>query len=450
MQLKFSVKHFLIEIFIATLISLAFSVFGLNFAVWLLGCLLLLLLWHHYNEQRLLRMLYPPKEKTDELTTWDHISQTVAYYKSKNRRDKIKTLRLLSKLNRNIQYLPDGIIIFRRNGDISWCNNMAQEILDFYWDKKVSKNVFKVIFYEEFKHYWKQSSHKRPLVIFTDKERYLEVHLTPYDAELTLLIIRDVTQLIRLLHARQTFLANMNHELRTPLTVLQGYLELFENQDNLNEFQQKALQAMLEQSKRMAKLLKQLNILAKAEHSNNEAHSAFNMSEMILNLQKGLHMVADKNHRITFEVLPDIYVVGDENQLQSAVSNLIYNAIKHSGDENEIRVCWQSCPQGMEFSVTDNGQGIEPQHIPHLTERFYRVDESRANLTGGSGLGLAIVKHVLHQHHSYLDINSEVGKGSRFSFVIKADLIVKEQDAQSLSEQQSEPNTKAQKASQKE
>lgn len=423
MKIKFSIKHFIAEMVLSALLAFVFSIFAQNFEVWFIGILVLLLLWHHCSEYRLLQLLSPKKNQHDNLNAWGHISQTVGYYKQRHRREKIKTLRMLSKLNRNIQYLPDGIIIFRHDGQISWCNNMAQEIFDFYWDKKVKKNIFSVIFYEEFKNYCKQTNHKRPLVLLTAKERYIEINLTPYDSALTLVIVRDVTQIIRLLHSRQTFLANMNHELRTPLTVLQGYLELLEGSENLSEIEQKAVNAMTEQSKRMANLLQQLNILAKIEHSTNENHNEVNLSELILGCQRSVEMLVSEHQQVVFSVLPNVRVMGDESQLQSAVSNLIFNAIKHSGEQSKIFVRLVLCPEGVEFSVADNGQGIAPQHIPHLTERFYRVDESRSNRTGGSGLGLAIVKHALEQHQAQLQVSSEVGKGSCFSFILPRELL---------------------------
>ncbi|HHV7047368.1 TPA: ATP-binding protein, partial [Haemophilus influenzae] len=118
---------------------------------------------------------------------------------------------------------------------------------------------------------------------------------------------------------------------------------------------------------------------------------------------------------IEFIIQPNIIIFGNESQLRSAVSNLIYNAIKHSGKQCHIQIQWETCEQGIKFNVIDNGVGISPQHIPHLTERFYRVDESRSHLTGGSGLGLAIVKHTLLQYHSHLNIESTETKGSSFS-----------------------------------
>ncbi len=416
------ILNILAEIVFIVGFSLIFSLFTGGFTYWLLSFLSFTLLWHHFTEHRLLRTLQPKYNQKFALTSWENVSQSVAYYQRINRKEKIKNLRLLSKLNRNINYLPDAIIIFSHDGVIEWCNQISQQLFEFYWNKKTPKQILNVIFYDEFKHYWQQTKHNRPLVLLTYNQRYLEIHLNSYDTKRYLLVARDITGMIRLVHSRQTFLANMNHELRTPLTVLRGYLEMLSN-EKLTDFQMKVVQTMLEQSQRMTYLLEQLNQLAKIETSSNADHNKFNMSALILSIKKDMDILNQSGHQIEFDIEPDIYVLGDEYQLQSVITNLIHNAIKHSGDKNLIQVQWHACEQGMKFSVKDHGIGIPQQHISHLTERFYRVDESRSNKTGGSGLGLAIVKHALKQHHSHLDIESQEGAGSCFSFIIKRNLI---------------------------
>ncbi|WP_424406005.1 phosphate regulon sensor histidine kinase PhoR [Pasteurella sp. PK-2025] len=420
MKKKSASQYFFIELVLAAAIASLFSYFSQSFYFWFIIALVCLLIFHHYNEAKLLKMLTAEDNTALKKThLLDNISQTTAYYKSKNRKEKIKTLRLLSKLNKNMQYLPDAILICDNDGNISWCNNASQEMFLFYWNKKVPhKNIFNVIFYQEFKHYFYQTLRKRPLVLLTNENRYLEIHIQHYDHQSCVIIARDVTQMIRLLHSRQTFLSNINHELRTPLTVLQGYLELLEGEPNQSHLAQKAIKAMQEQSQRMANLLKQLNLLAKIQNASNIERTSVNMSALILNLQENATFLNHYHHNIHFYITPDIYVLGDESQLQSAVSNLIYNAIKHAGQGCEIDIHWQYCEEGARFSVKDNGIGIAAQHLHHLTERFYRVDESRSNQTGGTGLGLAIVKHALEHHHSKLHIESKEGEGSCFSFVI--------------------------------
>ena len=433
MKLNLSLNHLIIEVLLAVVIASLLSLFSKDFSFWLIAVLVILLIWHHYNEFSLLQIINPnkPPKSKKKITALEHISQTAAYYNERTRREKIKSLRLLSKLNRNIQFLPDAVLICEHNGDISWCNQAAQEMFEFIWDKKTQKSIFKVIFYPEFKHYFRHltfNRRNRPLVLLTHNKRYIEFNINSYDSESYLIIARDATSFIRLMHSRQTFLANMNHELRTPLTVLQGYLEMFEGEiDEKSPFQQKALQAMKEQSERMATLLQQLSLLAKIENINSAEHEVVDMSQLILSLQKNTAVIHQAKQQIIFEIEPDLKIIGDEHQLQSAVSNLIYNAIRHAGEEAIIHVSWQRCKQGARFCVSDSGFGIEARHVAHLTARFYRVDEARDNKTGGSRFGLAIGKHALEQHQSYLEIQSEVGKGSEFSFIIKPDLIVNPQ-----------------------
>lgn len=415
--------NFLLELIASSLVAWFFSLFALSFSVWLTLILLGLLLWHHVTEYKLLKSLKSKNDKGGDLITLENFSQTVAYYRHKNKKEKFESLRLLSKLNKNIQMLPDAIIICQADGSISWCNQVAQEMFDFYWNKKNEKNILNIIFYEQFKHYFTQyltnPKKNRPLVLFTYNERYIEIHIHQYDPETLLVIGRDITEMIQLLRSRQTFLSNINHELRTPLTVIQGYLEILADSPKQSILQEKAVKAMQEQSLRMKQLLQQLDLLAKIETSSNKDHELFNMSAMILSLQKEAAILNIYNHEIRFNVQPDVEILGNPDQLHSVVSNLIYNAIKHSGKGCHIDIQWQPCELGMEFSVKDNGIGIADIHLPHLTERFYRVDESRSLKTGGSGLGLAIVKHALEQHNSTLNITSQEGEGSCFSFIIK-------------------------------
>lgn len=421
--------NFLLELIASSLVAWFFSLFALSFSVWLTLILLGLLLWHHVTEYKLLKSLKSKNDKGGDLITLENFSQTVAYYRHKNKKEKFESLRLLSKLNKNIQMLPDAIIICQADGSISWCNQVAQEMFDFYWNKKNEKNILNIIFYEQFKHYFTQyltnPKKNRPLVLFTYNERYIEIHIHQYDPETLLVIGRDITEMIQLLRSRQTFLSNINHELRTPLTVIQGYLEILADSPKQSILQEKAVKAMQEQSLRMKQLLQQLDLLAKIETSSNKDHELFNMSAMILSLQKEAAILNIYNHEIRFNVQPDVEILGNPDQLHSVVSNLIYNAIKHSGKDCRIEINWQPCEKGMEFSVKDNGIGIPEIHLPHLTERFYRVDESRSLKTGGSGLGLAIVKHALEQHNSVLTITSQEGEGSCFSFVLSQALLAR-------------------------
>jgi two-component system phosphate regulon sensor histidine kinase PhoR len=176
----------------------------------------------------------------------------------------------------------------------------------------------------------------------------------------------------------------------------------------------------------MNALINQLLTLSKIEASPGQAQAEeINIPLMLDNLEKEAHALSNGNHKITFDVDRKLKVIGNEEQLHSAISNLVYNAVKYAGDNTSICVTWQQVPSGAKLSVVDTGDGIEEQHLHRLTERFYRIDKARSRETGGSGLGLAIVKHALTHHDSYLQIESEVGKGSQFYFVLPKRLIVR-------------------------
>jgi len=192
---------------------------------------------------------------------------------------------------------------------------------------------------------------------------------------------------------------------------------------------EKALHTMREQTQRMEGLVKQLLTLSKIEaaptHLLNEK---VDVPMMLRVVEREAQTLSQKKQTFTFEIDNGLKVSGNEDQLRSAISNLVYNAVNHTPEGTHITVRWQRVPHGAEFSVEDNGPGIAPEHIPRLTERFYRVDKARSRQTGGSGLGLAIVKHAVNHHESRLNIESTVGKGTRFSFVIPERLIAKNSD----------------------
>jgi two-component system phosphate regulon sensor histidine kinase PhoR len=217
---------------------------------------------------------------------------------------------------------------------------------------------------------------------------------------------------------RKDFVANVSHELRTPLTVISGYLEtLLDNVEEVNPRWLRALQQMQQQGSRMQNLLNDLLLLAKLEATDYPSdNQPVAMDLLLLSIRNDAQALSgSRNHRISLEADHQVRLKGSEAELRSAFSNLVFNAVKYSPEESEIRIRWWADEQGGHFSVADSGIGIEAKHLPRLTERFYRVDSSRASNTGGTGLGLAIVKHVLLRHRARLDITSVPGKGSTFT-----------------------------------
>ncbi len=281
--------------------------------------------------------------------------------------------------------------------------------------------------YPEFTRYLTDKEFTRPLTLVLNNGRHLEFRVMSYSEEQWLLVARDVTQMHQLEGARRNFFANVSHELRTPLTVLQGYLEMMQDQSLEGPLRDKALGTMREQTSRMEGLVKQLLTLSRIEAAPAMAlNEKIDVPLMLRVVEREAQTLSQQKQTLRFEVDPELKVFGNEEQLRSAISNLVYNAVNHTPEGTHITVSWQKAPQGAKFSVADNGPGISAEHIPRLTERFYRVDKARSRQTGGSGLGLAIVKHALSHHEARLEIESRPGKGTTFSFVLPERLIVSE------------------------
>ncbi|KGQ70096.1 ATPase [Chelonobacter oris] len=429
-MLKMPCFNFVLEVSVAAVTAALFSYFSGSFLIWFILILLLILIWHHYNETRFLKMLDRNRVSDKyQIGIWETISQTVAYQKRRSHKERFRTLRILSRLNKNIQFIPDAVIICRYDGQIYWCNNAAQELFSFFWNKKSQKNLLNVMFYPEFKQYFESGEHKMPLVLMPNSDQYIEVNLNRYDDENYMLIARDITQIIKLLQSRQIFLSNLNHELRTPLTVLQGYLEMLEDRKASKTLHARAVSIMQEQVHRMSRLLQQLTFLIKIETSaGSEARELVDVPAILKLLANDSEILRDKTHRISFDFDPTLKVNANAGELNSVLSNLVYNAMNHS-EGDMIAVSWKKTENGAYFEVKDNGKGIAAEHLPHLTERFYRVDESRSRDQGGSGIGLAIVKYALAHLNSRLQIRSEPGKGSTFSFTIPHEFVVRENSA---------------------
>jgi two-component system phosphate regulon sensor histidine kinase PhoR len=208
--------------------------------------------------------------------------------------------------------------------------------------------------------------------------------------------------------------------------VINGYLEvLVTSTEGTPPIVEKALSEMGTQTKRMQNLIEDLLVLSRIESSAERIFEhVIDMQAMLKQIQmEAAALNKEKRHQISFKIDPDLKVFGVETEMRSACSNLIFNAIHYTPPGGKIDVVFKRRANGAFFAVKDNGEGIEDKHLRRLTERFYRVDKARSRKTGGSGLGLSIVKHVLHHHNTYLDVDSKVGKGSEFSFLLPSELI---------------------------
>lgn len=293
------------------------------------------------------------------------------------------------------------IIITDNNADISWQSSQTTDLLDLI-------DIQALIAEGE-------TSQQRQV-----NGKHLQVSVIAYQQNQWLISIRDITPWQKLEKIRQDFIANVSHELRTPLTVFRGYLETLLEETNDHPWHP-IFQQMGKESERMQKLVADLLLLARLEsdQTSDDARPTVEIAPMIRQIHEAAKTLShDRQHQFVLNLDEGITIHGNEHELQSAFSNLIFNAVHYTPEQGTIEISWQGHGNNQaEFKVTDSGIGIDAKHLARLTERFYRVDKARSRAKGGTGLGLAITKHVLLRHHSELNIESEVGSGSSFSCV---------------------------------
>lgn len=397
----------------------------------LLAATVLQLAWHLHNQMRLSAWLWDEKRLTPPSGSgnWESLFNGIYRMQQRQRRKRKELTNLIRRFRNGAESLPDAVVVFRSEGNIVWCNKLAQYLLGFRWPDDSGQPISNLIRTPDFIKYLNKQDFSEPLEMPSplNVERMLELRIVPYTEGEHLMVVRDVTQLKQLEGMRRNFFANVSHELRTPMTVLQGYLEMTEDPDMVvGPMWSKAHGVMTEQLNRMNSLVNQLLTLSKIEAAPmHELDEVVNVPAMLEVLEKeATSLSGDKEHKLEFDIDKSLRVLADEDQLRSAISNLVYNAVKYTPAGAMVKVRWYQTSQGACLDVSDTGDGIEPQHLHRLTERFYRVDKARSRDTGGSGLGLAIVKHALSHHDSHLEIQSEVGVGSRFSFTLPSRLTV--------------------------
>ncbi len=424
---RLSWRKLLLELALFCLPALLLSlIFG--HLPWLLAAALLAaLLRNYYYQLRLSWWLWVDLSRTPPVGrgSWEPLFYGLHQMQLRHRRRRRDLATLFKRFRSGAETLPDALVMLTGDGHIFWCNGLAQQLLGFRWPEDNGQHILNLLRYPEFNEYLQDQSFQRPLTLHINNQRYVEFRVMPYTDDQLLMVARDITQMRQLEGARRNFFANASHELRTPLTVLQGYLEMMNDQEMDQAIRAKAIHTMQDQTQRMERLVKQLLVLSRIEAApQGEVNEDIDVPAILKRLQQSAAGLSKDRHDMVFRVNEQLRVRGNEEQLRSAMSNLIYNAVIHTPPGTRIEVCWQRTPAGAQFQVSDNGPGIAPEHIPRLTERFYRVDKARSRQTGGSGLGLAIVKHALSNHDARLDIISELGAGTRFYFTLPNRLIV--------------------------
>jgi len=362
---------------------------------------------------------------------WGEVFDELRWMEKETARHEARLTELLTRFQDAASAMPDAVIILSQDGDIEWANPVAEKLLGIHYPRDAGMRIGNLLRDPDFVQYLHNGEYAEPIEIASPEnpELHVAIQITPYGSSQKLVIGRDVTRLARLEKMRRHFVANVSHELRTPLTVLGGYVETLSQMDQIRvEDLKKHLATMQEQSARMSRLVDDLLTLSRLETAPPRMHDAtVDVPALLASLKEQAAILSGANrHIITLEADPLLRLLGSREELHSAFSNLINNAVRYTPAGGSIRLRWHTDNGGARFSVTDTGDGIAPEHLPYLTERFYRVDTARSRASGGTGLGLSIAKHVLLRHDAQLQIESELGRGSTFSCVFPAARVVRE------------------------
>lgn len=316
-----------------------------------------------------------------------------------------------------LQASPNGVIMLDDQHRIEWCNATAESHLEIDASRDQGQHINYLVRVPAFLNYLFSEHYEAPLVLSAQggSHRILSIQVFPYGENHKLVLSADITDLEKADAMRRDFVANVSHELKTPLTVLSGFLETVRELRLPQTERTRYLDIMAQQSSRMQHLVDDLLVLARIEgDSRPPAEVTVDVPEIVARLVDDAIALSAGKHLVETEIDPGLTVRGSAQELVSAFGNLVNNAVRYTPPDGKICIRWQLQGEQAAFSVSDNGIGIPAEHIPRLTERFYRVDSSRSRETGGTGLGLAIVKHVLQRHNARLHIDSMEGRGSTF------------------------------------
>jgi two-component system, OmpR family, phosphate regulon sensor histidine kinase PhoR len=347
---------------------------------------------------------------------WEDIYYHVYQIKKSEKKRKKKLGKIIDQFRKSTDALPDAAVVLGEEDEIEWANTAAKNVLGLQQSDR-GQRIPNLIRFPIFVRYLKSGNFNETIIMPspTNSQIILAVRVVSYGAGLRLLLAQDITQLRKMEQMRKDFVANVSHELRTPLTVLKGYLETLQELDEpLPPLLTHSFQQMHEQTERMQYLVDDLLLLSNLETQPKKTHCV-NLPALLNKICKESENLLHSAGRIELTLETNAQIVGDEQELRSAFSNLLGNALKYSPKESKVQVRWHQTPANLVLDIIDLGEGIAESEIPRITERFYRIDVRRTNKVAGTGLGLAIVKHVLLRHDARLVITSELYKGSTFS-----------------------------------
>ena len=376
--------------------------------------------WHYWKLRSVLLRLTARKRAAppEGDGVWNELDRLLYRSQTEMRGRKHRLIEMLRAYRAATAALPDSIVVVERNSQrIQWFNEASGRLLGLRYPADIGEPLGERLQPLPIAQWLAGGRHAEPLLDVpspAEPSLHLSLRLIPYSEELWLLVARDVSKLMVLEQMRRDFVANVSHELRTPLTVLHGYLDMLDPEEQPEWAP--ILHEMHRQSQRMAQLVEDLLTLSRLEVQEALPEETVGMHAMLSALRREAEALSQQRHTITVEDTARVDLWGSSKELHSAFSNLVSNAIRYTPAGGSIRI--RFLPErdgGVSLAVVDTGHGIPASHLPRITERFYRVSNSRSRDSGGTGLGLSIVKHVLNLHQGRLEIESEVGRGSRFA-----------------------------------
>ncbi|KAA0010720.1 phosphate regulon sensor histidine kinase PhoR [Billgrantia pellis] len=383
---------------------------------------------HHLHQLHALRRWLsrnPHNEPPAATGLWGELFDRLYRYQKGQRHTQTRLQATLRRIQESSEAMRDSVVMLDQRGDLEWWNSAAERMLGLQATHDRGQHITNLVRDPRFVAYFNARDYREPLTLASpvDERKVLQFQITLYGDDERLVMARDITRLHRLEEMRRDFVANVSHELRTPLTVLAGYIETYADAAGmLPPRLAQGLSRMREQTDRMQNLVNDLLLLSRLEiDQGGEDHVPLAMTSLLEEVRRDAEALSAGQQRIEVEVEEPRRLVGSDAEIHSALSNLASNAVRYTPEGTRITLRWRPHPKGACLEVEDDGEGIDPVHIPRLTERFYRVDKGRSSETGGTGLGLAIVKHVLLRHDASLEIESHPGEGALFRCVFPDD-----------------------------
>lgn len=406
------------------LLSLAAGYFTGSYALCLLIGMSAFVAFHFVKLQTLIDWL-DKKIENPPFVEGGYIDQIISKFDSLQTHYKYRDEKLsgyLKQFQQATNALPDAIVVLNEQGKILGANRKAGTYLNIYWPQDMNQRISNLLRHPELNEFFKVLTANLPeksleLFLPHNEQLRLEFRIVPFSETQYLLIARDVSRVYNANEMRRDFIANASHELRSPLTVIAGYLEAFEDDEGeCPPSWLPIIKQMRSQTGRMQTLIEDLLKLSSLESSEVATNKeTVHVAELLSSIYKEAETISgSQNHIFYMESDPGLLLLGNQGEIYSAFSNLVFNAVQYTPERGVIRIRWYETENGAHMQVSDTGEGIPEEHINRITERFYRVDKGRSREKGGTGLGLAIVKHILARHNATLHIESVYGEGSTF------------------------------------